>query len=414
MGDQARNQQTEGSEQVIHNAHHCFLVMEDLLDKLKLLDYENSFCKNMGYKYISRHYFAMQINSGEQFHKFTGLVAWLLGICGVTDFEPPQEYDDPNATISNILGALKKLSIQTDFPPSKLKTGAGQQVCYVLDSLADVALKSIKFKWDKPIYPEEENEDDENFFDENLEVTTSKEVEDEEIEEEGEFEEEDNYLDLESMKTLQHKSEDEKDVSKPEGVMESNTDVTEWRMEVERVLPSLKDWRSHLEQMHQYRDGIESTLTETRGHLDKLHQEITKTLEKISSREKYVNNQLDNSLQEFRGRRDGLAEINEKYKQGSVGVNNLTKTLSQITEELEVIKSQMDERGTSMTDSGPLVKIKQALTRLKNDITQMDLRIGVVEHILMNARLKDKSNLRQDLDLATTGPQESYTNFHLY
>ncbi|EDV19563.1 uncharacterized protein TRIADDRAFT_61928 [Trichoplax adhaerens] len=371
MGDQARNQQTEGSEQVIHNAHHCFLVMEDLLDKLKLLDYENSFCKNMGYKYISRHYFAMQINSGEQFHIFTGLVAWLLGICGVTDFEPPQE------------------SIQTDFPPSKLKTGAGQQVCYVLDSLADVALKSIKFKWDKPIYPEEENEDDENFFDENLEVTTSKEVEDEEI-------------------------EDEKDVSKPEGVMESNTDVTEWRMEVERVLPSLKDWRSHLEQMHQYRDGIESTLTETRGHLDKLHQEITKTLEKISSREKYVNNQLDNSLQEFRGRRDGLAEINEKYKQGSVGVNNLTKTLSQITEELEVIKSQMDERGTSMTDSGPLVKIKQALTRLKNDITQMDLRIGVVEHILMNARLKDKSNLRQDLDLATTGPQESYTNFHLY
>lgn len=33
----------------------------------------------------------------------------------------------------------------------------------------------------RPIYPEEENEDEDNFFDENLEVTTSKEVEDEEI-----------------------------------------------------------------------------------------------------------------------------------------------------------------------------------------------------------------------------------------
>lgn len=54
MGDQTKNQSTEGSEQVSYNAHHCFLVMEDLLDKLKLLDYENSFCKNMGYKYISR------------------------------------------------------------------------------------------------------------------------------------------------------------------------------------------------------------------------------------------------------------------------------------------------------------------------------------------------------------------------
>ena len=38
----------------------------------------------------------------------------------------------------------------------------------------------------------------------------------------------------------------------------------------------------------------------------------------------------------------------------------------------------MDERGTSMTDTGPLVKIKQSLTRLKKDTTQMDLRIGVV------------------------------------
>ena len=33
----------------------------------------------------------------------------------------------------------------------------------------------------RPIYPEEDNEDEDNFFDENLEVTTSKEVEDEEI-----------------------------------------------------------------------------------------------------------------------------------------------------------------------------------------------------------------------------------------
>ena len=31
-----------------------------------------------------------------------------------------------------------------------------------------------------------------------------------------------------------------------------------------------------------------------------------------------------------------------------------------------------------MNDSGPLVKIKQALTRMKNEIVHMDLRIGVV------------------------------------
>ena len=50
----------------------------------------------------------------------------------------------------------------------------------------------------------------------------------------------------------------------------------------------------------------------------------------------------------------------------------------QITEELEGIKAQMDEKGTTMTDSGPLVKIKQAITKVKNELIQMELRIGVV------------------------------------
>jgi hypothetical protein len=50
----------------------------------------------------------------------------------------------------------------------------------------------------------------------------------------------------------------------------------------------------------------------------------------------------------------------------------------QVTEELEGVKAEMDEKGTSMTDAGPLVRVKQALTRLKSECTQMDVRIGVV------------------------------------
>ena len=50
----------------------------------------------------------------------------------------------------------------------------------------------------------------------------------------------------------------------------------------------------------------------------------------------------------------------------------------QVTEELEGVKAEMDEKGTSMTDAGPLVRVKQALTRLKTECTQMDVRIGVV------------------------------------
>ena len=49
-----------------------------------------------------------------------------------------------------------------------------------------------------------------------------------------------------------------------------------------------------------------------------------------------------------------------------------------MTEELEGVKAAMDEKGTSMTDAGPLVRIKQSLMRLKAESTQMEVRIGVV------------------------------------
>ena len=51
--------------------------------------------------------------------------------------------------------------------------------------------------------------------------------------------------------------------------------------------------------------------------MDKLHSDIARTLEKISSREKYLNGQLEAPLAEFRSLTDNLAATKEKYKQVS-------------------------------------------------------------------------------------------------
>ena len=40
----------------------------------------------------------------------------------------------------------------------------------------------------------------------------------------------------------------------------------------------------------------------------------------------------------------------------------------------------------------PLVKIKQAIQRLKQEVQQMDIRTGVVEHILIQAKLKERTS----------------------
>lgn len=91
-----------------------------------------------------------------------------------------------------------------------------------------------------------------------------------------------------------------------------------------------QDWRVHVDQMHQHKEGIETSLTDTKSYLDKLHAEISRTLEKIGSREKYINNQLEHLLQEFRSLQDQLAESKERYRQASGGVTERSRKLAEV------------------------------------------------------------------------------------
>ena len=73
----------------------AILYMDEILEMLKLLDYENKFCKNKGFKPISNVHFAIaSANPSEQFIYFVSLVSWLLSINNhqVTGWN---KYDDP-------------------------------------------------------------------------------------------------------------------------------------------------------------------------------------------------------------------------------------------------------------------------------------------------------------------------------
>ncbi|KAL5019507.1 hypothetical protein ScPMuIL_002399 [Solemya velum] len=357
-----------------------FVIMEELLDKLRLLGYEKEFSRKMNLRPISRHYFAIATNPGEQFFMFTSLAAWLLRIAGCP-FEQPQEYDDPNATISSILQEVRKYGHTVDFPPSKLKQGCGEHCIYVLDRLANEALKSTDFQWGRSVkihlhfHTPEEEMDEDNVIEDDSDLVLNKEEDDNPFGGHNisdDFEEEEPMLDLEGLQKLnQAKQTDES--SKPEEILESTTDAADWKLEVERVLPQLKvtirtdnkDWRVHMEQMHQHKDGIEQSFSNIYWWSSELYK--TKG-----------------------------AETKERYRQASVGVTERSRLLAEVTDELEKVKQEMEERGSSMTDGvTPMVKIKQSIQQLKKENMQMDIRNGVVEHILLQAKLKDKNSLNK-------------------
>lgn len=82
--------------------------------------------------------------------------------------------------------------------------------------------------------------------------------------------------------------------------------------------------------MHTYQNSIEESLKETKNYLEKLYDEISRTLEKISSREKYINSQLEESMMRLRSYQDKLNEIKDTYKTRSGGINERTQILSQV------------------------------------------------------------------------------------
>jgi estrogen-related receptor beta like 1 len=393
--------------------HQNFGVSEHVMEMLKLLDYEEKFCKQFNFKPLSRHYFAVPKNAAEQFHCFASLFSWLVSHLG-RHFEAPQEYDDdPNSTLSQIIDELKQMGFESDFPRSKLRQGSGEHVLTVLHSLCDKVLEASRFQWKRPVFDDDDDEEEEVIGEETAELTI-KDVEDEIVDE---TDQQETFLDLEGLKEVSLRTLDS---GKPENVLESQQDAAEWRLEVERVLPMLKvhirtdnkDWRSHIEQMHQHQSDIESAMVETKSQLDKLHTEVTRTLEKIASREKYINQQLEGQIEEYRNLQDKLAEVQQRYKNSSGSVNDLTRDLSQITDALETVKAQMDERGTSMTDSGPVVKLKQGLQRLKAENIQMELQVGVLEHVLMSGMVRDRSAMQQDMKASDA--REHYEKFDAF
>eukprot|EP00730_Choanoeca_flexa_P016749 TRINITY_DN7977_c0_g1_i4.p2 TRINITY_DN7977_c0_g1~~TRINITY_DN7977_c0_g1_i4.p2 ORF type:complete len:125 (+),score=32.38 TRINITY_DN7977_c0_g1_i4:975-1349(+) len=88
-----------------------------------------------------------------------------------------------------------------------------------------------------------------------------------------------------------------------------------------------------------------------------------------------------------------LDNLCHRYKEASGTVTELSQKLNQVTEELESINAQMEERTQSMSDSTPLSDIKKSLNQIKKETAEMDLRIGVVQHILMASSIRNKGEL---------------------
>ena len=60
---------------------------------------------------------------------------------------------------NNIIVELKKIGIEIDYPPNKLRQGFGEGPCMVLLRLAKKGLEAKRFKFRKPVFPPDDDVD---------------------------------------------------------------------------------------------------------------------------------------------------------------------------------------------------------------------------------------------------------------
>ena len=58
---------------------------------------------------------------------------------------------------------------------------------------------------------------------------------------------------------------------------------------------------------------------------------------------------------------------------------------------MEVVQAKTNEHSGSMTDSSPVVKIKEALKNLQVEIKSMDVRLGVLNHSVLQYKTKERN-----------------------
>ncbi|CAE7946454.1 ift57, partial [Symbiodinium sp. KB8] len=262
--------------------------------------------------------------------------------------------------------------------PGKLKQGYGDAVCQVLHTLFKEVLRRLNFEFLAPSYPDEGLADEAD-VDSDAEIHSVGEDE-----MPGDGEEDDLMYQEDAPKPPPEEEHDHQ-------VLQANVDPKEWLLEVERVSAKLKvvmpndskEWRTHLQQTKSYKQVIETQFPNSKVQLDKLTAQLSQAMERIKSKEAFINTQFDHRALDYRQQQEELQQVQQQYTELNEVVMNLQIELKNVGEELDLVKNEMDEKSSAATDTTPIVKMKDAFKRLRADTRQLEVRIGVVSHTLM-------------------------------
>lgn len=315
-----------------------------------------------------------------------------------SDFMEWSEFEDPQSICNTILTETRRLGFSEELSVGDIRKGNGDSVCLLLDFLTTTLLQSRHFRPKQPRHQTQASALEEAVVD------AAAEHDDDQVEddiEDGGPEDNDHFghssptgnpTDAGILNDLQDEAADREE----RAILEASVDPAIWALELERVGPRLKfatrntaaqEWRRHLEQSQKHDKTLSDAQAQTKAVLEKLMMRLQKQVSTISAKEQSLNRQFDHLGGDFRGKQAQLVAAQSKYDRLSREIAELTADFTNKSEAVEATKQQMNERNNSMTDTAPLKKINAAFAKLREEISAIELRIGVVNSTLFKSKL---------------------------
>ena len=133
---------------------------------------------------------------------------------------------------------------------------------------------------------------------------------------------------------------------------------------------------------------IKNNFSQAKPFLLDTQKEIVESTQRIEARERHINQQLSSLLGQYRTIQDRIAEKSEQYREASGGITTRSEQLQSLGEEVEQLKLQIEEQGAKNNDAAPLIRIKQAIQKLENQIIAMSIQTAVIEQTLFARRIR--------------------------
>eukprot|EP01084_Bolivina_argentea_P098182 176472_1 len=401
-----------------------FVLMSDILDKLHIINYDKEFLSNNTFVPLTPGYFAYSTNIAEQFGYFQSLCLWLLKYINHS-FVDWDDFQDPNSISNNILQECKKLKFTKEFPSTKLRQGFGQETCETLDFLTNIAIKKVNYQIQPPVFHKPKNTNNMNDESEqlqnedninnnnnnnNIDEMSDESLVEDIMDDDSDIQKSDDNNEIFDNSVQKNKNyflsnnnninedidtniNDENEHKTTMSVMETQISSKEWKLELEtvshlledRYITGIKEWVTHLKKSKIHGKSLKEIWPDSKAKLLKYANKLSQYLERINAKENQLNREFGDLCEEYQNKYTKLQNLTKEYNEYILEISTLTSNLEEINEKINDVKIEMENRNNSMTDMTPIRRLKEIHNQLKEELTDLDLKIGINRTNLLHA-----------------------------